>query len=88
LYLLYDGTYFLHRPYDGLAARPSWPGLLATYRQINAETALLPYALNELHFSSQWDAVLFLDRLDKTVVVQPGEPKVPLRVVVQRRNWE
>jgi hypothetical protein len=30
--------------------------------------------------------VLFLDRLDKTVVVQPGEPKIPLRVAVQRRN--
>jgi hypothetical protein len=84
-YVFYDGTYFFYRPTTGTgpSPRPTWPGLSATCRQLNAETALLPYTLNKFEFPNTWDAEYVVKRLNETVGVRPGGAKVPLKVAVQ-----
>jgi hypothetical protein len=79
-YACHDGTYYIDTFHVRSLLRPSWPSLVATCRQIKAETALLPYTLNKFDFVDMGYADNWLRRLDK--VVPMGEKKLPLKVVV------
>jgi hypothetical protein len=81
-YIYYDGTYIVEHVSEPPRPCPSWPGLSLTCRQLNNETALLPYKSNEFEFPSMWSAEGWLEVLDKTVLVREGEENIPLNVVV------